>query len=488
MRATNAQRDPAAHPRPSPPRAGSSLPGRSPWRPGSRAARAGSGVALVLLAALTALVWSTVHDTALTLRHTGPLYLRHAGAWLLFAAGAWLVRRLPVRSAVLLVAAGGVLLPLAALAGPPQTSDDSYRYAWDGRVQAAGISPYHYPPAAPELAGLRDPWLFPTRTACSAWDLHAVPAGPDSAPGCTRINRPLVPTIYPPVAQGYFALLHHLAPGGARHKTFQGGGAVVAAATTGALLWALRRTKRDLRHAVFWAWCPTVAFEAVNNAHVDTLGVLLSVVGLAVTAGRRYPAGGALLGAAVATKLLPVLVLPGAVRRHPVRVAVAAAGVFVLSYLPYVAASGPRVIGYLPGYLTEEGYQEGAGQRFGVLRLVVPDSLALYAAVAVLAATVLLVLRRAPAERPWSGALLMTGTAMLVLTPGYPWYTLLVVGLVALDGRWEWLGVPVAAGAAYLAHGAGLGTTGVQQAAYTAATVLVLAGAVLRRAVGGVRT
>ncbi|MGA2490067.1 MAG: hypothetical protein ABSF99_07740, partial [Anaerolineales bacterium] len=33
----------------------------------------------------------------------------------------------------------------------PALSDDMYRYIWDGRVQAHGISPYHYPTAALEL-------------------------------------------------------------------------------------------------------------------------------------------------------------------------------------------------------------------------------------------------------------------------------------------------------------------------------------------------
>src|SRR5262245_13598592 len=34
---------------------------------------------------------------------------------------------------------------------PPRLSDDMYRYVWDGRVQAAGISPYTYPPSALSL-------------------------------------------------------------------------------------------------------------------------------------------------------------------------------------------------------------------------------------------------------------------------------------------------------------------------------------------------
>jgi SAM-dependent methyltransferase len=81
----------------------------------------------------------------------------------------------------------------------PRTSDDMYRYAWDGKVRAAGFSPYAYPPDAPQLAGLREPWLFPPRAdpasraggdGCPGWDLRPV-----SATTCTRINRPTVHTV-----------------------------------------------------------------------------------------------------------------------------------------------------------------------------------------------------------------------------------------------------------------------------------------------------
>src|SRR5690606_2912874 len=178
---------------------------------------------------------------------------------------------------------------------PPSSSTDSFRYAWDGRVQAAGISPYDHPPADPALAGLRDDWLFPPE--CGERWLWPLPDG-----GCTRINRPTVPTIYPPLAQAYFLLVHWVSPDGARHKVLQLGGWVMAVLA----LLALVRLAGP-RRAALWAWCPAVPVEAVNNAHIDMLGVLLVVLAFSVVRGR-----GALLGAAVAAKLLPATALPGA--------------------------------------------------------------------------------------------------------------------------------------------------------------------------------
>ncbi|MDQ6798694.1 MAG: hypothetical protein M3011_11885, partial [Actinomycetota bacterium] len=75
--------------------------------------------------------------------------------------------------------------------GQAQASDDLYRYAWDGAVQAHGIDPYRYPPDDAHVAELRDRWLWPNARTCASWDKE---------PGCSRLNRPMERTIYPPVA------------------------------------------------------------------------------------------------------------------------------------------------------------------------------------------------------------------------------------------------------------------------------------------------
>ncbi|MEW9549065.1 glycosyltransferase 87 family protein [Nonomuraea sp. NPDC050783] len=393
--------------------------------------------------------------------------------WALFAAALWLVGRVPERQAAVLVVAGGIALAGIGLTAPPSSSTDSFRYAWDGRVQAAGLSPYDRPPADPALAGLRDGWLFPA--GCGEARLWPLPGG-----GCTRINRPTVPTIYPPLAQGYFLLVHWLSPEGSRHKALQLGGWAMAVLASLAL-WRAAGARR----AACWAWCPAVPVEAVNNAHVDMLGVLLVVVAFCAVRGR-----GAFLGAAVAAKLLPATALPGALAgvlanaaggvawRRALGVVLPAALVVVLSYVPYVLLSGTSVAGYLPGYLQEEHY-DGGGNRYAVLRLLLPDSWAPVAAVLLLALAVLAVLRHGDAERPWRGALLVSGALLLLFTPGYSWYALLVVALAALDGRWEWLGTAFAGAVAYATGPAAPG--GPATLVYAVAALAVLAGWAARR-------
>ncbi|MFD7445021.1 glycosyltransferase 87 family protein [Streptomyces sp. NPDC059909] len=453
----------------------------------------------VLLAGLTAVLAVTVRQDAYFSDPLG-LVRWYGPCWLLFAAAAWCLRKVPVRHAVALVIGGSVVVAATGLLAPPRTSTDIYRYAWDGRVQAAGISPYDHVPAHPALAPLRDPWLFPTGVDCAGPGRARIAAlegeateearhepgqEPDREVHCTRLNRPTVPTIYPPVSEGYFLLVHALSPDGTRHKPLQAGGALLSVGVTGVLLLVLRRRGGDPRQAVYWAWCPAVPLEAVNNAHADVLGVLLGVAGLAVVA-RHKAAGGALLGAATATKLLPAVLLPGALSgvrrlRDAAAVLLPAAAVVALTYLPYALLSKGSVFGYLSGYVEEEGYGDAASRsRYALLRLVMPDDWAPWAMAAGVLCVVAYVLLRGDPERPWSGALLVTGTAFLLLTPPYSWYALLLIALVALDGRWEWLGVAAAGAAKYVTVHADADPYTVSATAYGVAACAVLAGCALR--------
>jgi hypothetical protein len=156
-------------------------------------------------------------------------------AWLVVVAAAF---RLPRRTALGLVLATALALRLAALAGPPTTSDDLYRYSWDGRVQAAGIDPYAHSPAAGSVAGLREGWLWPDPAGCAALYRPV---------GCTRINRPAARTIYPPVAEAWFAAVYRIAGIGAHHKAWQVAGLATDLGVVGLLVLALRRWRRDPR-------------------------------------------------------------------------------------------------------------------------------------------------------------------------------------------------------------------------------------------------
>jgi hypothetical protein len=389
------------------------------------------------------------------------------GAWIAFIAAAWLLRKVPRRTSVVLILLGGIALQVAAVSAPPQGSNDLYRYIWDGQVQAAGIDPYQYVPTATQLAGLRDEFLFhPRAEYCVSSSYVSRHPAADLTPGCTRINRPTVPTIYPPVAEVYFLGVHYLPTASDSSTPIQATTALVAVLVTVLLLFGLGRLGRDMRMAALWSWCPTVVLEAGNSAHVDVVAVGITAAAILTLATarttRRTIIGGILLGLAIATKMTPALTVPAllargdnpprppreGMRRRWVTVTVAASSAFVAVYVPHVIRVGGKVIGFLPGYLQQEGYTKGT--RFGIIGMFVTGPLAIAVAALILAAVAFAVLQFSDPDRPWQGALYMTAAALAVATPHYQWYSLLLVMLVALDGRPEWLAF--AAGGYYAAY------------------------------------
>lgn len=373
------------------------------------------------------------------------------GAWIAFAAAVWLLRTVGIRTAVPLIIIGGIIIQAAALSAPPQESSDLYRYMWDGKVQAAGIDPYLYAPGDAGVVKLRNDFLWSSDGPDHYVDCVADTTDPGHpadrlVKGCTKLNRPKVPTIYPPVAEAYFFGVHIAAPAADSTTPIQAAAVICALLTTLMLLYGLRLFGRDMRLAALWAWCPLVALEAGNSAHVDALAVAITTVALLVLARSRSEGktmlGGVLLGLAVATKVTPLLVVPAVLRRGWFLIATSATAAIGLVYAPHALAVGRKIVGFMPGYLSQQGYSNGKG--FNVIDLVLQGKAAILAAALVLGVIALGVLKYSNPDQPWRGAVIMTGSAIAVSTPHYQWYALLLVMLVALDGRAEWLALAAA--------------------------------------------
>jgi len=90
----------------------------------------------------------------------------------------------------------GIILRVLMLFSAPILEDDYYRYLWDGAVTANGINPYEYSPE--EVLGVTG---IPTELSELAEESGEIIHG---------INHPEVRTIYPPIAQAFFALSYWL--------------------------------------------------------------------------------------------------------------------------------------------------------------------------------------------------------------------------------------------------------------------------------------
>jgi len=317
------------------------------------------------------------------------------------------------RRALVAVLAVAALVRLVVLFAPPYLSDDINRYVWDGRVEAAGINPYRYVPSDPQLAALRDETIFP------------------------NINRrEYAPTIYPPIAEYIFFLGTRLSESLTAMKA-----TLLAFELAGVLLllrllddWGLPRER-----ILIYAWHPLTLWEFAGSGHVDAAVVAFLV--LALWARRRQAAWltGSALAAAALVKFFPAVLFPALYRRWDWKMPVAAAATVTLAYAPFIGAGSP-VLGFLPGYLREEGLQSGSGLfLWNLLRSVAPlehVGPALYVALAAATLLALAVYSLFTAEgRYLASAMTLAVASLVLLSPHYPWYFAWIVPLICFTPR-----------------------------------------------------
>jgi hypothetical protein len=356
-------------------------------------------------------------------------------AFVLYLAAAALVLRRPAEDPVLLglILGFGLLFRVAELPAPVVLSSDVFRYVWDGRVQRAGVNPYRHPPSAPELASLRDAAIHP------------------------HINRPDKRTVYPPGAEMVFVAAARLGLDSVRGwRLIVFGGEV---ATLALLLAQLARLAMPSVAIILYAWAPLAVFEGMQAGHLDALLLPPLLLALRWRQDGRLARAGAALGAAVALKLYPAVLLLAWWRRGDWGFPTACLAVVALAYAPYTAGVGAGVLGFLPEYF-------GRAEDFNVgLRFFLTEALGLdgepkraFAMLALGAALlgVLLRIRRRLVEdfagivaagRAAAGAYLA-----LVPTAMHPWYVLWIVPFVTLAPSAAWLWFSGAVALSYLAY------------------------------------
>ena len=230
----------------------------------------------------------------------------------------------------------GIALRVALVFAFPLLSDDVYRFIWDGHLIVSGQNPFaelpaHYLAKGNEVAGLSQA-LF------------------------DRLNSPDYYTIYPPVAQGVFTLAVWVSP-----SSWYGAAVVMKlfllACELGSLwlLWRLfaARTQdagfgyKKVYHVagkgedsvnlpsepssstksgpgergfpqtnlLFYWLNPLVIVEIMGNLHFEGAMVFFLLLAYYLLQRSRWIAGAVAMAASVASKLLPLMLLPLLIRR-----------------------------------------------------------------------------------------------------------------------------------------------------------------------------
>lgn len=330
---------------------------------------------------------------------------------------------------------------LAALDYTPFLSSDVYRYVWDGRVQAAGINPYLYLPSDPALADLRDDVVYVNMN-----------------------RRDSARTIYPPVAEMLFYAITRVHDSVfAMRVAMVGFEALAIAALVTFLGWLSLPRARIL----LFAWHPLAVWEIASSGHLD--GVVLAAIAGAFLAHERGRSrlAMALIAAAALVKIYPLALLPVFWRRWDWASLALVAGMILAAYAPYAAGAGWGVLGYLPGYIAEEGFQ--TGDRFFLidflrraLDVTLTAEMYLASAGAGLIGLALWIVARGPfrGRRQAAAALLLAASATLVVSPSYPWYFLWLLPCLAVVPSVSLLVVTGTGFVQYVRHVPGTSFTG----------------------------
>jgi len=244
-----------------------------------------------------------------------------------------------------------------------------------------------------------------------------------------------------------------------------------------ALIRLLRVAGRDPAELLIYAWMPLPVWEFAGNAHIDGAAAGLLALALLIAVRGRSIWTGIVLAAATLTKFLPLVVLPAFFRPRDWRLPAAFVATLVVCYLPYISVGWP-VLGFLPDYVSEEGFASGHGifllELLGKAMTLPGWAPRAYIVLVVgvlgcLAARFALTteLPAAPGPRALMQArqaVILGGVLLVALSPHYPWYlgwlaplaclaplpsVLWMLGAAPLlaHGSFEYLAVP---GAVYL--------------------------------------
>jgi len=255
----------------------------------------------------------------------------------------------------LLIGVGSaVLFRLTLVMSTPSLSDDIYRYVWDGRVAGSGVNPYQYPPAAPELADLREDEIYP------------------------RINHKEIPTIYPPVMQFLFQAIYQIHPSLLAFKA----GMVGFDLLTMALLFSiLQGLDIDARRGLIYAWNPLVIVEFAGSGHADIIGIFFLALSLWLLFGHKTQLANVALALSFLSKFFTAMLWPIYFIMKNEKKKLLALSFFLVAlvlYLPYIDA-GPRLFAGLLVYT--EKWQSNASAFaliFSPVRSWLPESLVVH--------------------------------------------------------------------------------------------------------------
>ncbi len=177
----------------------------------------------------------------------------------------------------------GVLFRLTLFPTLPTTSDDVYRYLWEGKVLATGHNPYITQPNDSSLIPLRD-------------EVYK------------KVTYKDIPAIYPPLSQLAFTAAYVIKKNNVTALKLIY--LLSELITLIFLLKLLDLKKKNLNYIILYAWLPLSIMEYFINAHLDPIGIMFMMMFVYFSEKNRHILSSVTFSLAVLSKLYPVILFP----------------------------------------------------------------------------------------------------------------------------------------------------------------------------------
>jgi alpha-1,6-mannosyltransferase len=210
----------------------------------------------------------------------------------------------------------GLLFRAAILPSQQIQEDDIYRYLWDGKVFANGINPFEYAPTEiHDFKALRiqNPEsyyeIYVERNERELEQLDTLKwESPQSLKYLERVNHPDVSTIYPPMAQFMFRLVHHIKPDSI--VAMRAGFLIFDIMAMLFIVGILSRFGMDKAGVMIYFWSPLIIKETFNSTHLDIIGISLLCGSIYFLIGHRHTLATFFLALSFLGKLYPIILFP----------------------------------------------------------------------------------------------------------------------------------------------------------------------------------
>lgn len=246
----------------------------------------------------------------------------------------------PVKSILIFA----LLFRVILLFSEPTTSDDVYRYLWEGKLVLNSVNPFEFPPDSEELA---------------QYHTGNLPR---------LVSYPHMTTIYPPVAQYIFAAGYFIS--GESDFGLKLIYLLFDFLTILVLIKYLKFKNLPPCLSIIYAWLPLTIMEYFINSHIDVAGVFFLILILYLYETGRYALAAIPFALGVLVKLYPLLLIPFFILRFRVKQNLLFFGLVSVILIPLGFSFIPDVVPVTDSFSTYMENWSFYGSFFSLLKAV----------------------------------------------------------------------------------------------------------------------